>query len=382
MKILAIGDLHYKKDNAPDTLKLTERILEEISKQQPHMVVFLGDSLDRFEDIKMDPQRRVINLFRRTRRLLLEIHQEIEPLMVILIGNHDRPSPQGYQNHDHPFTALEEWSHTLVVSKPLKLKYMGVSMALMPYIPPGGFIEALDTASFPDEFDVQLGNLIESGYLREYSESWETVEIIFGHQELTGVDFNGRASNAENWPNDAPLLVNGHIHAHSYVKSNFLCLGAPIQHEYEDNPKRYFGLFDLPERSVKEGTHTRELPEHTLIPVNVTNKTRIDIHIDDLDDFECPEGQLKIVISGPRGTESSYSNDSRIKRWRAQGIIVRFVEVKTAPINIQLRNPTGKVLPYLERLKKAVQKDPKQLEFYREIFEPQKSNSSNRKVRS
>lgn len=398
--ILCIGDIHYKKDNVPDSIALTKRILELITEHKPDICVFLGDCLDRFEDIKMGPQKRVIDVFSKCMRLITSYNPN--GLLVVLVGNHERPNPEKYEIDDHPYTALYEWKNTILVEKPEILIYEGIPLLLMPYVPPGTFLQHLEifdrntliscTEEYPynpcpsrvlkldnepnketseKESKTEDFSLMKREEISLKTEgvslmkSWREVTLGFSHQEFTGSVYNTRLSEVETWDKTYPMLFNGHIHAHQLAQKNLLNVGAPIQHKFEDEVDKYIALINI---------KSRDDYSYDLIPVKVTNKTKLVINVEDLSTFSPPEGQeeflrsqLKITIVGPKGTKKNLENNSKIKAWKKAGIIIVYEEEKSTPEILKgFNNEKGK--SFREYLYEDIKDDERLLKLYNRLF--------------
>ena len=83
LKILTIGDPHFKINNVPESDEFTEKLYEKVAEIQPDIVVCLGDVLDRHETMHMIPHMRATTCMKR----LSEMTK-----LYLLIGNHDRPN--------------------------------------------------------------------------------------------------------------------------------------------------------------------------------------------------------------------------------------------------------------------------------------------------
>lgn len=80
LKVLFIGDVHFKVNNVKESDEMSRKIIELIKERKPDITIVLGDILDRHETIHSTPLC-LANDF------LLKI-SELVPLYV-LIGNHD-----------------------------------------------------------------------------------------------------------------------------------------------------------------------------------------------------------------------------------------------------------------------------------------------------
>ena len=70
----------------------------------------------------------------------------------------------------------------------------------VPYVPPGRFVEALETYK----------NI-----------NWKDVDCIFAHQEFYGCKMGAILSEeGDKWESKWPLVVSGHIHSRQWINKN------------------------------------------------------------------------------------------------------------------------------------------------------------------
>ena len=136
LSILTIGDPHFKECNVEQTRDMVVRIVAIAQERQPDLIVCLGDVLDRHARLHIDPLCDAVDFFQQL--------VTIAPLIVI-IGNHDRRNNSDFLTDRHPFTAMKAWSRTQVVDRVQICQMRGHLLVFVPYVPPGRFIEALDS---------------------------------------------------------------------------------------------------------------------------------------------------------------------------------------------------------------------------------------------
>lgn len=279
-KIFVIGDPHFKINNVSETDAMAESCISNIIKCDPDFIVVLGDVLDRHESIHVSPQTRAVKF--------LEDLSNIKPVY-LLIGNHDLKNNRQFLSEEHPFTALKLWGERMtVVDKTVIRKINGMIFTFVPYVPPGRFIEALDTC-----------------------EGWKESKCIFCHQEFKGAKLGATFSiEGDEWPNEYPYVVSGHIHNYQELQNNILYTGTPIQHTYgdfEDKTVSCITFFD------SERVHER-------IKLDVRKKKILRITTDEIAHCILPENyDLKIVISGTSGQLAAAMKHQKVKIWKNCG---------------------------------------------------------------
>jgi DNA repair exonuclease SbcCD nuclease subunit len=263
IKIFVIGDPHFKINNIEETNEMCSKILLKIQELQPHAVVCLGDVLDRHETIHVGPLLRSIQFFQKIASKY--------PLY-ILIGNHDRPSNQVFLTDEHPFTALKQWKNTVIVDKVYVERIQGKDFLFVPYVPNGRFMEAIsmclgenpDLSSFP---------------------------CIFAHQEFKGAKMGAMVSTSgDDWDEEFPLVISGHIHDFDLLKPNIIYTGTPIQHSFGDREDKGVFMFHFSSKGFQYEKYDLGLPKKKIVKIQFSE-------IELLKKLD-PRSNYKIVISG------------------------------------------------------------------------------------
>jgi hypothetical protein len=142
-RVLTIGDVHYKVSNSFETDLMVKAIQSELRANRYDFTVILGDILDKFGVIYINPLNRAMAFLDAVRRLSKHTY--------ILIGNHDRANNNVFLTEEHPFTALKYWSDFTVVDTVLIKDIVSedgdkAQFVFVPYVSPGRLREALKTA--------------------------------------------------------------------------------------------------------------------------------------------------------------------------------------------------------------------------------------------
>lgn len=245
VKILCIGDPHFKPGNRLETTQLfseTERICDQ---EKPEIVVVLGDVLDTFEKADMDCFDQSI--------LFLEMIMK-KSFLILLIGNHDRKNNQVYCTDEHYFTPLKHWPSTKVVWKPEEIEISNLKILALPYIPTGRMEECFKTFNKnPNDYD-----------------------IIFAHQEFFGAKMGAIVSqHGDVWKEEYPLCISGHIHQYSQLQDNCIYPGTPFQHGFSDSSDKSLLLLEFLNGEIIKKR----------IALNIWNKVNISLSPTDLLSF-------------------------------------------------------------------------------------------------
>lgn len=253
MKILAVGDPHAKTSNVNEIKMLADKIKDNATELSVDRIVVLGDLADSFDKISVYAYRAIEYFF-----------NTLAPVAQVdyIIGNHDLSSNSQFMSDQHffgPFDALG----INIIDKPI---VMG-EIAFIPYAPPGRFKEALGLLDNP-----------------------EKIKFIFCHQEFAGASFGHFTSKSgDTWDKNAPMVISGHIHEHSYLQSNILYVGSPYQTNFGESPDKTVSLIeiDFSDNSFKE----------TRIDLGMPKKITINTNSEDFPKKLEDGNQYRIVVS-------------------------------------------------------------------------------------
>lgn len=269
MKILCIGDPHFKRDNSIETDILFREVEKTLKKEDYYATVVLGDTLDTFRKVDIDVLTRSIKFLR-----MITTHcQEL----FILIGNHDRVNQIDFLSDVSPFYALKFWDHTHVIDSPLLFEKDGCKMLFVPYVYPGRFQESI----------------------QQYLEEMSNISLVFSHQEFKGASFNSILSDAEEYPPSFPLNISGHIHSYQCIGKNLIYAGTPYQQNFGDYSTKYLLSVEILQQS-KIIVNPLEINYITKKTVSITD-TQLRDYIPSTNEEE----RIKLIISG---------NPKKIKR--------------------------------------------------------------------
>lgn len=216
-KALVIGDLHFKEDNGYETNMFTTKLFEWCKTVTFDMVVLLGDTLDTHERLNTEVLTRAIKFFMKPLQQLKDVP------MYVIVGNHDRMTNVDFLSDYHPFVGMEDHPKIKVVNTVASDMVCGMKFTFVPYVYKGRFREALDRCP-----------------------GWEKSTAIFAHQEFKGAQMGAiKSADGDEWPEDLPLVISGHIHDFQILQSNLIYTGSPIKHTYGEGKGKYIFLFSF-----------------------------------------------------------------------------------------------------------------------------------------
>lgn len=330
LKLLAIGDPHFKVSNVRETDEMVERICEAVVKHKPDVIVCLGDILDRHETIHVSPLMRATNFLKRL---------SVSAPLYAIIGNHDRPNNSNFLTEEHPFNAVKEWKNVVVVDKVVQAYHEGYRFVLVPYVPPGRLYDALATIDNP----------------------LENTTSILCHQEIYACSLGALKSEVgDKWPLEYPLMISGHIHDYQELQSNMIYTGTPIQHSFGDRDDKSISLFTFyPDKHF----------EHERIFLDVTKKKLVYLSCQEIITYEPPlNAMIKVVIRGTSSEIKAVMKLAKIKELQKKGVKISY---KHLPEEFSDDNVEKEITPqmkYLDRLHLHIKDDPDVLKWYNKLF--------------
>jgi len=298
---IAIGDPHFQINNITEVDTFIERINALVQYENPTFIVCLGDILHTHERLHTTPLNRAYKF--------IDTLRKIAPTFVI-VGNHDMFNNQQYLTEDgHWLGGMREWKNVTIVDKTTTAQFGVHSFTLVPFVPNGKFIEALDT----------IGT------------DWKTSTTIFAHQEFYGCKMGAIQSiEGDKWSTDFPLVISGHIHTRQRSQPNVYYTGSSLQHAFGENE----------ESTVTHITFTRT-KDCILrdISLNMPRKRIVYRDIDDIDTFEPTNtvDKIKLTINGTCEQFKSFKKTKKYKDLTERGIRVVF---KPRKITLEERDTT------------------------------------------
>jgi DNA repair exonuclease SbcCD nuclease subunit len=318
MKILLIGDPHFKNNNTRDTECMVERILEIARNESPDLIVNLGDTLDRHETVHISPLLRSVYFMKELKKIAYT---------AMIIGNHDRPKNTTFLTNEHAFTALAEWpsDEFLLVDSVEIINCQDYKIVLVPYVSPGRFEEALQTC--PNALD-------------------PAPDLILCHQEFLNAKMGPITSTeGDPWSLEYPLVISGHIHDYDHLQENIIYIGTPIQHGFGDKDEKGVFIFDTEIKKLRK------------IPLKVARKITLVTSVKDLENakikiqaLQSNGHSIKLIIEG--------TTDELAKCMRK--LIIQDVKISYKDITVKEPYKYTNIEPenFMKALRERIKDDP------------------------
>ncbi|CAN5879625.1 hypothetical protein BH23THE1_BH23THE1_32290 [soil metagenome] len=286
MRVLLIGDPHFRKDNLDIISKVCQEILEIIDLKKPDLVISLGDTLDTHERLHMPALVDATKFY-------IEISKRSE--LVILIGNHDRQNNSDFLSPIHPFVGLESYPNITIVDTTIWDRKK--NFIYVPYVPNGRFNEALSKV---DYHPYQNGVVNVEG---------EHPLFIFAHQEFKDCVMGMKTStNGDVWSNHLPQIFSGHIHGYQ-VLPKICYVGTFMQQNYGEDTDKALALIYLEDEIEPSVEGQIPRPKFMVDRIRLTSiplKVTVHMNISELPNFtsKIPSGSLVKVVVHVDATET------------------------------------------------------------------------------
>ena len=297
MKIIAIGDPHFKVENIKEVELFINRLEIEVKQRHPDIIVCLGDLLDTHERLHTSPLNKAYDFIYRM--------SQIAPTYV-LVGNHDMINHCQFLTENHWMNVFKEWDNVHIVDTVQSLHVQNQILLFSPYVPPGRFAEALDTS------DIEWNNN-------------KKVSCIFAHQEFYGCVMGPiKSEEGDKWDSQWPLVVSGHIHSHQKPQPNIYYTGSAMQHAFGES--EYNIILEL---DITPGDDDNWKYDFKTFELGLPRKRILYKDIKDIDKKFCipnkfKEDRVKISLSGTQEQYKSFKKTTVYKKLCKNGIKLVF----------------------------------------------------------
>lgn len=323
LKIVAIGDPHFRIDNLDEISVYISRIEIFVRNEKPDFVVVLGDLLHCHERVHTTVLNKAYQFIHKLR--------QYQPVYV-LVGNHDYINNSQFLSENHWMTAMKEWNNVHVVDNGTFLNTIYGKFIFCPYVYPGKFIEALD--------------IIDS--------DWKSARTIFCHQEFFGCSMGAIQSvEGDKWEKHYPFIISGHIHNKQRLQENIFYTGSSIQHAFGESHDKTIALCHFNNTILCEG-----------IDLQLPRKKIMYMDVDTVNDFKFQKGKdhLRITVSGTFDEFKTFRKSKKYKQLVTDGVKIVY---KT---NVD-KNSTETVVKeeFHDILYKLIKHDYDMIQLYKEL---------------
>lgn len=338
MRILTLGDPHIRLNNLHDINQLHDHVLELLSEHNPDMLVVLGDVLHTHATINSHALVAAVNF--------LYLLSKNVPLMMLIIGNHDRPNANDFLSDIHPFTAMHRWKNVIVVDKVVDITLKGFNIIGVPYVPAGRFMEALAT-----------------------NENSSQADIIFCHQDFYGAKYSNEQAALEgdkvNLKNT--LIISGHIHAYQKLGKGIIYVGTPMQQDFGEDENKGISMFNFSLSKDKNYmSRGRFFWQEERFMSRIPPRVLVSLRVDEILSYKPPDNvRLQIVLRGSPEEFNSLQGNKHICSLERSGIKIQYRCIESSHIDDNT-NITINRKSFLETLRENISNDL--VETYNMVF--------------
>lgn len=284
--IYAIGDTHFDINAYQEGEDLINRCVEIAKEIQPEVIILLGDILHTHETVKQsafDQAHRFIQSLAKISKVYVQI------------GNHDYINHTQFLSDKHFFNPMKGRKNITIVDRPTVITDIeGHQLVSCPYTPTGRLVEALDTLGDVD---------------RDEPINWMDSTCIFAHQEIKGVVFkNWPSTVGDEWPENFPMIISGHIHNECSVGNNVFYTGSSRQVDYtEDGDKKVWHIL-LEKPSKKDCKEYIPFGDVWIKKIKLNLKTikEIKIEYEELNTFDYSLTESHFIVLTIKGTSDQF----------------------------------------------------------------------------
>lgn len=319
MKLLLIGDPHFKKSNAIESEQFHTEIQNLLKNREIDRVIILGDTLDTHNVCHIEPYTRACKFITSIAEL---------KKTYLIIGNHDRKNNNVFLSDESFFSGMKHINNLTVVDNVFYEE--DINCLFVPYVPNGKFKEAIKN------FD------------------HHKCKYIFAHQEFKGCKMGAFTSvSGDEYSEVEPQVYSGHIHEYSIPQKNIVYPGTPFSHGFNDVEDKYVLILDY------------ETNTYEKIILDIVKKLHLKLTVEEFDDMELPKNViLKITFEGDGILiRKRLMEEKRLKRLKNIKYIIKNTVKATKKEFTKIHNTFEEQLRY--RIKRTT---PDVIEEFNELF--------------
>ena len=298
LKIVAIGDQHFKVDNIEEVNLYIEILTSYLRHSRPDVIILLGDLLDTHERIHTIPLNKACELVEKLRNIAK---------LYILVGNHDMINNKVFLEEHHWLTGLKGWLDVTVVDKVISEKFGGRKFVFCPYVYAGRFLEALNTLE---------------------NDTWEDADCIFAHQEFYGCKMGAFLSeDGDKWSLDYPPVVSGHIHSNQMPQANIYYPGSSLPVAFGETTRSIYAMLTFVDGKVGYVLDEMELdlPKKRIIYTSMDEINDKDLDVVLRTDTK---DKIKLSVSGDYVDYKIFKDTQKFKDLIDKGVKVIFKQTR------------------------------------------------------
>jgi DNA repair exonuclease SbcCD nuclease subunit len=318
LSFLIFGDLHFRSNTPPLTLQDFMSFSYDVtSTSSPNHIIILGDVLHTHQDL----ESYSLNI---AQTFITKLSELITGNVYVLVGNHDMYNNQQFLNTNHWMNCLKPIPRVVVIDKDYSTELEGYKILMAPYVPPG-----------------MLEKALENHYVHEHN-------LVLLHQEMRGCKMGAIVSEqGDEWYDNYPPIVSGHIHNRQYVGTNIYYPGSVMQHAFGESSDKGLLLLILSKEEMK---NEELFPKFggvyyygTTIQHEIGMKKIIYSSFEDLKDVVIPvdtKYEIKICVKDEVGINQfkAFRKSKLYENFKKRGVKIVFKQKKAEKVEVEHSN--------------------------------------------
>lgn len=288
LKILCIGDQHFKPSNIPHVDIFIKNLDKWLSKNHVDLIISMGDLLHTHERLHTQALNKALEY--------VELLSKYAATYV-MVGNHDFHNNSAYLSKNHWLNCMKAYDNVTVIDDITILNIHQIKITLCPYVPDGKFRTALDT---------RKGD-------------WEDSDCIFAHQLLDGMKMGAIVvEDVEKWEDDDPMLFGAHIHDSQWVQDNMYIVGSAMQEAFGETEDKTLLLLTLEKDDMlNKTTLLSDKEKFTLVDLDLPKKRILYMEMDELEEFDLEtlkeNVEYKLTVDGDQEEFDAFKKTTKYK---------------------------------------------------------------------
>jgi 3',5'-cyclic AMP phosphodiesterase CpdA len=305
VKVLFIGDPHFKIKNVEYIPLFISRIMSVVKRNHLDFIVVAGDLLDNHDKVDVEPLNLAIEFIDTLRHKIKTF---------VLVGNHDYKNNQQFLTNHHWMNALKWMDNVTIVDQIVEYyvekNHKKFYFLFVPYVPPGRFIEAIETK-------ISMDNI-------------KNFKGVFAHQEFYGCKMGPIESNCgDQWNTDWPLVVSGHIHNKQWSQANIYYPGSAMQHAFGQSVENTITVLSFGHLQLDYEEIDLKMPKLTIKYLSISDAMK------PLKYTNREFRKYKLVLEGSQEECQTFKKNIRYKQLLEEGFKISF-KIKNIMVNKSL----------------------------------------------
>jgi DNA repair exonuclease SbcCD nuclease subunit len=230
--------------------------------------------------------------------------------------------------------AMKEWTDVYIVDSGCSLQTPVGTFVFVPYTFPGKLQTALD--------------IIDP--------KWKSARSIFCHQEFFGCNMGAiQSTEGDQWSNEFPLVISGHIHDKQRIGENIFYPGSSIQHAFGESGDKTITMCYFTE-TIRVESIDLDMPQKKIVYLSVV----------DAYSFQPTEkDRVRLTLNGTFEEFKAFKKSAVFKKCALCNVKIVFRPVKEAVNGEELTDTDFKSILYDMVVK---ENNPYMTELYTELI--------------